>query len=215
MGDQAVIAATCRWVQEVVIGLNLCPFAELPMERDAIRYQVCNQGEQDAIYRALLEEMACFVELPEEQAETGLFIAPCGLEAFDDYLELLYSADQALPEAGLDGVIQLASFHPDYQFEGSDMDDPANYTNRSPFPMFHLIREQGMAQALENYPDPEQIPERNIRTLRNLGLAEMQRRLASITPSSAASPRSRPPGSPAASAPSTPVDRRSRILPGR
>jgi len=181
MDHQAVIEATRRWVQEVVIGLNLCPFAAQPMERDTIRYRVCNPEEPDAIYRELLAEIERFVGLPAAQAETGLFIVPQGLEAFDAYLELLYSADQALPEAGLDGVIQLASFHPDYRFEDAAVDDPANYTNRSPFPMFHLIREQGMAQALECYPDPEQIPERNIRTLRDIGLAGMQQRLASIT----------------------------------
>jgi len=178
MDDATVIAATRRWVQEVVIDLNLCPFAARPMAQGAIRYQVCEAAEPAAIYRALLAEVAGFIDLPPEQVETGLFIVPRGLESFDDYLDLLYSADQALPEAGLDGIIQLASFHPDYRFEGAAEDDPANYTNRSPFPMFHLIREAEMARALEGYPDPEQIPERNIRTLRELGLAEMQRRLA-------------------------------------
>lgn len=181
MDHPVVVEATRRWVQEVVIGLNLCPFAAGPMENDNIRYRLCTQEQTDAIYRELLEEIERFVDLPLAQAETGLFIVPYGLQVFDDYLELLYSADQALREAGLAGVIQLASFHPDYQFEGAAANDPANYTNRSPFPMFHLIREQEMTRALESYPDPAQIPQRNIRTLRDLGLAEMQRRLDSIT----------------------------------
>ena len=179
-GEAAIVAATRRWIREVVIGLNLCPFAAAPMERETIRYLVCPERRPEAIYRALLAEMEVFVQLPEEQVETGLFIVPAGLESFDDYLDLLYSAEQAIPEAGLEGVLQLASFHPDYLFEGAPEDDPANYTNRSPYPMFHLIRSEGLARAVARYPDPEQIPERNIRTLRELGLAEMRRRLERV-----------------------------------
>jgi hypothetical protein len=119
-----------------------------------------------------------FLGLSPSQAETGLFIVPQGLQAFADYLELLGAAEDALGAAGLDGILQLASFHPDYVFADAAVDDPANYTNRSPYPMFHLIREAGLAAALESYPDPEAIPERNVRKLRALGLAELQRRLA-------------------------------------
>lgn len=180
MDERAIVSATRSWIREVVIGLNLCPFAAVPMERDTIRYVVCREESPDAIYRALLAEMGHFLALPEEEAETGVFIVPSGLESFDDYLDLLYSAEQAIPEAGLSGILQLASFHPDYLFEDAPEDDPANYTNRSPFPMFHLIRSEGLTRAVAHYPEPEKIPERNIRTLRELGLAEMQRRLAAI-----------------------------------
>ena len=181
MDERTIVETTRRWVREIVVGLNLCPFAARPLERETIRYRVCGETSMDGIYRALLAEMDVFVALPEEEAETALFIVPRGLEAFDDYLDLLYGAEQAIPEAGLAGVLQLASFHPEYLFEGAPEDDPANYTNRSPWPMFHLIRAEGLARAVAGYPDPEKIPERNIRTLRELGLAEMQRRFRAIT----------------------------------
>ena len=177
MDSTAVIRITENWVRDVVVGLNLCPFASVPLQAGLIRFSVCAGQTPEEIYRALLSEMDTLVNLPETEVETGLFIAPQGLDAFDDYLELLYSADEAIAEAGLDGVLQLASFHPDYRFEGSEEDDPANYTNRSPFPMFHLIREAPMAHALAHYPHPEQIPERNVQKMRELGLAEVRDQL--------------------------------------
>ncbi len=177
MHEMAAVKATRRWVEEVVVGLHLCPFAATPMQLGQIRFEVCVASEADSIYRALLSEMETLLSLPQAEAETSLFIVPHGLRAFDDYLDLLYSADEAIPALGLDGVLQLASFHPDYLFEGADLDDPANYTNRSPYPMFHLIREASLAKALEGYPDSEQIPQRNIDKLRELGLQEMRRRL--------------------------------------
>ncbi len=177
MDSTAVIRITENWVRDVVVGLNLCPFASVPLQAGLIRFRVCSGQTPEEIYRALLSEMDTLVNLPETEVETGLFIAPQGLDAFDDYLELLYSADEAIAEAGLDGVLQLASFHPDYRFEGSEEDDPANYTNRSPFPMFHLIREAPMAHALAHYPHPEQIPERNVQKMRELGLAEVRDQL--------------------------------------
>ena len=122
--------------------------------------------------------METLIGLPESQAETSLFVVPAGLEAFETYLDFFAAVETVIPEAGLEGILQLASFHPDYCFEGAEADDPANYTNRSPHPIFHLIREAPLARALENYPDPEAIPDRNIALLRKLGLAEMRRRLA-------------------------------------
>lgn len=176
--DESVYTqVTEQWVREVVVGLNLCPFAAEPLKLGRIRYAVCGETAPDDIFRSLLLEMEALINRPEAAVETSLFIVPQGLESFDDFLEILYSADEAIPEAGLDGVLQLASFHPDYRFEGATRDDPANYTNRSPFPMFHLIREESLERALSSYPNPELIPQRNIETLRSLGLAEVQRRL--------------------------------------
>ena len=126
----------------------------------------------------LLAEFEAFLAFSPHQAETGLFIVANGLDDFEEFLDLLDLADAALDQAGLRGVLQLASFHPHYVFAGASAGDPANYTNRSPYPMLHLIREAGLDAALETYPDPEGIPERNIRTLRNLGLAEVRKRLA-------------------------------------
>ena len=177
MNDVAALRATRRWLEEVVVGLHLCPFAATPLKLGQIRFEVCLASEADTIYCALLTEMETLLSLPEEEAETSLFIVPHGLSAFDNYLDLLYSADEAIPSAGLGGVLQLASFHPDYCFEGAEQDDPANYTNRSPYPMFHLIREASLAKAIEGYPDAEQIPQRNIDKLRELGLQEIRRRL--------------------------------------
>jgi hypothetical protein len=164
------VRLTRRWVKDVVIGLNLCPFARVPFEAGKIRYTLCEAGTVDDAHSALIREVADFVQLPAEQAETSLFIVPQGLEIFSEYLEVLEDAQDALQDSGLDNMLQLASFHPDYCFEGLDEDDPANYTNRSPFPMFHLIRQDGLAVALESWPDPASIPRRNIALLREMGL---------------------------------------------
>ncbi len=171
------IAQTRCWVKEVVIGLNLCPFARIPFEAGSIRYQLCEAVENDAVYAALIQELAVFAQLPPEEAETGLFIVSRGLVDFDSYLDVLEDAQAALEEAGLEGMLQLASFHPDYCFEGMEVDDPANYTNRSPYPMFHLIRQDGLAAALESWPDPESIPRRNVALLREMGADTMCRLL--------------------------------------
>lgn len=175
--EQALDETRC-WVERVVVGLNLCPFAHAPMKGGRIRYVHCAASEAEGIYRALLAEMETLIGLPEVEAETCLFVVPAGLEAFEDYLELFGIAEAVIPQAGLEGILQLASFHPDYCFEGADGEDPANYTNRSPHPMFHLIREAPLARALEKYPDAEGIPARNIALLREMGLAAMQERLA-------------------------------------
>ena len=171
------LAQTRCWVREVVVGLNLCPFAAAPLKADRIRYVLTREETVEGIYRALLSEMETLIGLPLREVETSIFVVPKGLERFEEYLDLLDIAEGVIPEAGLDGVLQLASFHPDYCFGGNDEDDPANYTNRSPYPMFHLIREVPLAKALETYPDPEAIPERNIALLRSMGLEAMRARL--------------------------------------
>ncbi len=168
------VEQTRCWVKEVVIGLNLCPFARTPFEAGTIRYQTCDAATSDAVYAGLIQELATFAQLSPEEAETGLFIISGGLADFGDYLDVLEDAQAALEEAGLDHMLQLASFHPDYCFEGLEDDDPANYTNRSPYPMFHLIRQDGLAAALESWPEPESIPERNVALLREMGLAAVQ-----------------------------------------
>lgn len=175
--EQALAETRC-WVEKVVVGLNLCPFAAAPMKGGRIRYVHCAEQQQEGIYRALLSEMETLIGMGETEAETCLFVVPAGLEDFQDYLALFEAVEGVIPQAGLEGILQLASFHPDYCFDGAGEDDPANYTNRSPHAMFHLIREAPLARALENYADPEAIPERNVALLRELGLAEMQRRLA-------------------------------------
>ena len=164
------VEITRRWVKQVVIGLNLCPFARTPFEAGKIRYTLGEAATLDDAYAALVREIADFAQLPAEEAETGLFILRQGLEDFSEYMLVLEDAEALLRESGLVEMLQLASFHPDYCFDGLDADDPANYTNRSPFPMFHLIRQDGLAAALESWPDPASIPGRNIALLREMGL---------------------------------------------
>lgn len=178
--QEQIIAATDRWVREIVVGLNLCPFAAHPLEQGRVAYRVCSERRPEAIFRALIEEILVFVELPPDEVETELWIAPEGMLHFDHYLEVLYAAEQAIEKAGLAGVVQLASFHPRYRFEGTPADDPANYTNRSPYPMFHLLREEVLERALASYPDPDAIPERNVERLRAMGLEALERRLEKI-----------------------------------
>lgn len=168
------VRITQCWVRNLVVGLNLCPFAAKPLMEGRIRYLVCLESEPEAIYRSLLQEMETMALLPEAEVETSLFVVPHGLASFYTYLALLQSAEDVIQEVGLEGILQLASFHPEYCFAGADQNDPANYTNRSPFPMFHLIREASLERALENYPNPESIPQRNIEKLRELGLQELE-----------------------------------------
>jgi len=179
MDEAGVIRACERWVRELVVGRGLCPFAALPLEAGRVRFAVCHESGLDAIYRALLGEIDWFVQPPvAADWETGLLIVPHGLEAFDDYLDLLYSAQQVIERVGLEEQLQLASFHPDYRFDGLAEDDPANYSNRSPYPMFHLLRQASVTRALAAFPAPEEIPRRNSEQLRHLGLSCLQQRLA-------------------------------------
>lgn len=178
MRENTPLEATRCWVEQVVVGLNLCPFAAVPVKAGRIRYALCEATDPEAIYLALLQEMETLIGLSETVAESALLVTPYGLADFEAYLDLFQIAEAAIPEAGLEGILQLASFHPDYCFSGAEPDDPANYTNRSPYPMFHLIREAPLARALERYPDPEGIPERNIALLRRMGLSAVRERLA-------------------------------------
>ncbi len=180
MNEKKVIAETDLWVREVVVGLNLCPFAAGPLQRGGVAYRVCSETRPATIFRALMEEILAFVEAPAAAVETELWIVPEGLLHFDDYLDVLYAAEQALEDLELAGEVQLASFHPRYRFQDAPTDDPANYTNRSPHPMFHLLREDLLEQALANYPHPEAIPQHNLERLRQMGLEALERRLARI-----------------------------------
>lgn len=177
MSDAArpdAIAQTRRWLERVVIGLNLCPFAAAPYRHGRIAFVVSDAQRLDAIYQDFLGVLLEFVTSDPHQQETALLILSRGLQSFDDYLEALDLLEQAIVEAGLEGRVQLASFHPKYRFAHAAADDPANFSNRSPFPMFHLIREDGLSAALESYPDPAQIPERNVQRLRELGIARIR-----------------------------------------
>lgn len=178
--DERAIEQVRNWLTDMVIGLQLCPFAAAPLHAGRVRFTTCAETDSLSIYRVFLSELDEFLQTSPEEVETGLFIVTRGLSGFDDYLDMLATLEDALHEAGLEGVVQIASFHPDYRFEGCDPDDPANFTNRSPFPIFHLIREAGLEAALARFPDPESIPERNVARMRELGLETLQARLAAL-----------------------------------
>jgi len=170
VGQGRAIDLTRRWLERIVIGLGLCPFAASPYRTERIAYRVCDDTSLEDIYRSFLGALEALVLADPQDQETALLILSRGLPDFGDYLDGLAMLERAVEDAGLGGVIQVASFHPDYCFEGVSRDDPANFTNRSPLPMFHLIREAGLAAVLESYPDPEMIPERNVRRLREIGV---------------------------------------------
>ncbi len=172
MTDSAVIAQTTQWINSVVIGCNFCPFAAKAVLRKSIRYVVLQETTLESALEALVDELN-FLDRTED-IETTLLIFPKHFPDFEDYLDLVELAENLSIEQGYEGVYQIASFHPDYCFEGAEADDPANYTNRSPYPMLHLLREDSISKALDHYIDPEGIPERNIAFAQEKGLRYMQ-----------------------------------------
>lgn len=167
MSDSPVIDATQRWLSSFIIHYNICPFARREQQRNSIRYRISDATSLEQALEALILECAKLDAEPD--ITTTLLIFEPGFTDFDDYLDLLTLAEQLILEQGYEGIYQLASFHPQYRFADSDVDDAANYTNRSPYPMLHIIREEQLEQALKHYPKPEQIPERNIQITRALG----------------------------------------------
>src|SRR4028119_1585700 len=167
--DEEVIAQTRAWLEKAVIGLNLCPFARAPHIRNQIRYVVSDAQAPEALLADLIAELQTIAEADPEEIETTLLIHPQVLEDFLDYNDFLGIAEGVVEDLELDGVIQVASFHPHYQFADSAPDDIENYTNRSPYPTLHLLREASVERAVESVPDPAEIYERNIETMRRLG----------------------------------------------
>ncbi|MEO6076010.1 MAG: DUF1415 domain-containing protein [Dokdonella sp.] len=174
--DADAIAATRQWIERAVIGLNLCPFAKLPFSRGAIRYAVSAARCNEQLAADLREELLTLVDADPLECETSLLIHPQIFHDFLDYNEFLGTAEAMLGELELDGVIQIASFHPDYRFAGTTNDAPENNSNRSPFPTLHLLRESSVDRAVESGVDVNAIPEENIKRLRRLG-SEGWRRL--------------------------------------
>ena len=166
-----------QWLKQVIIGFNFCPFAKREFDRGSIRFSVIRDSQLEACLQGLIDE--CILLDKDTDIETSLLIFPKAFSEFDDFLDFVDLANALLVEQGYEGTYQLANFHPDYCFEGSDENDAANYTNRAPYPMLHIIREASLENALKNYPDPETIPERNIALARKTGLEKMQQLLAS------------------------------------
>lgn len=170
--DHAIIlAATRRWLEVAVIGLNLCPFAKAVHHHQQIRYRVSDALDVAALRDDLERELIFLSDCDAAITDTTLLIAPRILHDFLDYNDFLNVADRLVRRLDLDGILQVASFHPLYQFAGSDADDIENCTNRSPYPMLHLLREASVERAVAAFPNAQTIVERNLATLRQLGHA--------------------------------------------
>ncbi|RLA25956.1 MAG: DUF1415 domain-containing protein [Gammaproteobacteria bacterium] len=167
-----IIAQTTHWLERVVIGLNFCPFARPVFEQGKVHFQVSDAQSLECCLEDLITEAERLDK--HSEIETTLLIYDNSLQDFDDFLDAVDIANELMFAQGYEGVYQLASFHPDYCFADSDENDPANYTNRSPYPMLHLIREQSLEQAIAHYENADKIPEANVQLARELGLKKMQ-----------------------------------------
>jgi hypothetical protein len=163
-----IIAATRRWIDSFVVDMNLCPFARREVEYGRVRMACSPAQGIEALLLALHDEMQLLANSPA--VETTVLIHPGVLNDFSDYLDFLELANALLAQGGWEGIFQIASFHPDYQFEDTEPDAVENYSNRSPYPMLHLLREDSLSEAVERHPDTAGIPRRNIEHLQSLGL---------------------------------------------
>lgn len=173
--DASIVEAdTRRWLERAVIGLNLCPFAKSVHAKSLVHFVVSAAKSPAGLTTDLHQELAALAQIPETERETTLLIAPWTLAEFLDFNDFLGEADRLLEALGLEGAIQIASFHPHYQFAGTPHDDITNFTNRSPYPVLHLLRESSIERAMENEAQAQAIYERNMETLVALGQAGWQ-----------------------------------------
>ena len=181
MNHPQVTDCVKRWIRDIVIQLNLCPFAYNVYRKGLIRYVVSEATNERMLIQDFLKELQIIHTFPPKDVDTTLLIHPYVLNDFSEYNNFLGTVDLLLKESGSDGIVQAASFHPDYQFEDTTFEDEVtNYTNRSPFPIIHLLREDSLENAIDNYPTPNQIPHNNMKNLRELGLPHMEKLLKSI-----------------------------------
>ncbi len=169
MSAAEVILLTKRWIADFVIHLNLCPFAKKPFTAGQIRYRVVSSGGEEKLVRVILEELLFLNRSESAPIDTTLIIHPNLLEDFARYNDFLSEVDDLLNRSNLEGIIQIASFHPRYQFADAAPEDTGNYTNRSPFPMLHLLKENSVSKAILQYEDVTKIPENNVRLLNQIG----------------------------------------------
>ena len=170
--SDTVIQETKNWLSDFIIAYNICPFAKHEFINDRIAYRVIlDKTIEEQLYQLI---SSCHELDNHPDIETSLLIFPDSFKSFEDYLDFLELSNQLLQKQSFEGIYQLASFHPNYCFEGVDKDDASNYTNRSPYPMLHLIRESSLEKALLKYPDPENIPLRNIKKTREMGTNKLQ-----------------------------------------
>lgn len=168
--DSATVTEhTRQWLEKAVIGLNLCPFAKAPHVKNLVRISVSQARHLDGFLEDLDRELQLLGDTSADELETTLLVHPTLFPDFDTFNQMLDIADAAVVDNGLEGIVQIAPFHPDFQFEGTDSDDIGNYTNRSPYPTLHLIREDSIAKAAQAFPDASAIFERNIALLEKMG----------------------------------------------
>ncbi len=164
-----ILAATRHWLARAVIGLNLCPFAKSVYVKEQVRYAISEATTLEDALADLETELRALEAADPQQVDTTLVIYPRAFADFVDYNDALFFAERLVRQLRLDGVLQIASFHPEYRFEGSEADDIENYTNRAPYPILHLLREDSIARAVDAFPDASAIYEKNQETLRRLG----------------------------------------------
>lgn len=169
MNDERIIQDTQTWLNKVVMGLNLCPFAKAVVVKNQVRFVVCQHPDPEAVLQLLQTELQHLADTDPELLDTTLLIAPNLLPEFLDFNEFLFDCDAVLQSLDLEGVLQIADFHPRYQFAGVDADDISNFTNRAPYPTLHLLREASIDKAVEAFPEASAIYEKNILTLKALG----------------------------------------------
>ena len=172
------IEATRAWLSKIVIGLGLCPFAKAVHVKGQIRYRLSLAETPEALLEDLIAELAHLRDADPDSVDTTLLVHPHALTDFLDYNDFLSVVEVTLEELELDGVLQVASFHPDYRYAGNERDDPANCVTRSPYPMLHLLREASVDRAVAVFPDASEIVNKNVITLRTLGLDGFRRLLA-------------------------------------
>ena len=170
--DEAVIEHTKKWITDVVIGCNFCPFAAQVIKRQTVFYRVEMATDAAVCLESFLQEVTRLDE--DAGIETSFLIFPNGFKTFNSYLDMVSVAEKLLKQKGYNGIYQVASFHPLYKFAGAPDNDAANYTNRSVYPMLHLLRESSIDKALEHYDDPESIPDKNISFAREKGAVYMK-----------------------------------------
>lgn len=175
--EEIMIAHTKKWITDVVVGCNFCPFAAREVKRNSIFYKVLPGANTETTLQAVAEMFNFLNGHPD--IETAFIILPESFESFDEYLQLVDLAGSLLTQEGFEGIYQLASFHPQYLFAGSNDADPSNYTNRSPYAMLHFLREESVSNAVDSHPDIDDVPNQNIAFAQEKGIEHMQQLLAS------------------------------------
>jgi uncharacterized protein len=172
-----IITQTKKWIKDVVVGCNFCPFAAREIKRDSIHYEVLFNATNELTLQAVAKMFTLLDS--NETVETVLLIMPNAFDAFNPYLDIVDKAEQLLEKENYEGIYQIASFHPQYLFAGSSIIDPSNYTNRSPYPMLHFLREESVSRVIDAHPNIDDVPEQNVQFAKEKGLEYMQKLFAS------------------------------------